>query len=83
MKRALVFTLLLACKTAIPNGDPVDCSEACKVLRGYGCPEGYPTDAGASCEEVCRAAGAILPVSCVSHADSEYAVQVCGVRCRK
>ena len=60
------------------------CASACGRLAAFGCPEGRPTPAGASCTEVCSAARQSrvdLPIACVTRATDIAGVRACGVRC--
>ena len=52
---AMVLLMASRCvpAPADPTSDPEGCANACENLRDLGCEEGEPTDAGASCEDVC------------------------------
>lgn len=69
-----VALALTACELPPPQPPTVDgCAAACENLRRLGCPEGQPTDAGESCEQVCdnaQASPAPLPTACVARAAS-------------
>lgn len=59
------------------------CGKACVKLRSYRCEEGFTTQDGARCIDVCKSAGKLLRVDCVVDAQSESDVKHCSVRCRK
>jgi hypothetical protein len=56
--RYLIATLLLcSCDFREPVGpqpNPSACADACATLARLGCESAKPTDAGESCEQVCR-----------------------------
>src|SRR6185436_11934372 len=66
-----------------PNPPPnvPSCGTACAAMQALGCPEGFPTDAGATCVEVCTAMQGMpaigYPVACVSQASTCAAVDAC------
>jgi len=56
-----------------PAPGPVTCDDVCTRLAALGCPEAQPTEAGASCAEVCEnmiAGGVGYPLECVGRAGS-------------
>ncbi len=58
------------------------CETACAHLRMLGCSDAQPTKHGASCEEVCKAAGSVdyspgWPLSCIEAATSCDAARDC------
>lgn len=50
----------------VPPVPPADCQRACARLAELGCEEAEPTDAGASCFDVCANARAHLDLDCVT-----------------
>jgi hypothetical protein len=79
--RILLLVLLVGCEV-LPPRPPVTetCANACANLRRLGCPEGEPTEAGASCEQVCdnaQASPAPLPTGCVAQATTCDAATNC------
>ncbi len=65
-----------------PPPDPtVGCAEACTHLRELRCPQAQPTEAGASCEQVCANVNAsgtlLLDTKCVVQASSCDAADRC------
>lgn len=63
-----------------------DCSGACRVLRQYGCPEGFGVDGGDSCETTCASHDGVFdfkPACIVAQAASLVGVISCGtVTCK-
>lgn len=84
MKTLILVTSLslLWCSSPRPAPSPepdthvLTCADACKNLRELGCAEAAPTDAGATCEEVCTNAGD-LPVACITRATTCEATESC------
>jgi hypothetical protein len=66
--------------------DPSGCPAACASLRDLGCPEGQPSAAGTSCEDICartESSGMFdLHPACVAGARSVADARACGVRCQ-
>lgn len=59
-----------------------ECGEACQYWRGLHCPEGEPTPAGMTCEEVCRNAAdngvdIAKQLSCAHSSSSCAAIRAC------
>ena len=79
---AIVASLsLIWCSSPGPAPAPAPsgaftCATACANLRKQGCDEGQPTDAGATCEDVCTNAGD-LPVACITRAATCDAAENC------
>jgi hypothetical protein len=64
-----------------PRIDEPSCGTACAALQALGCPEGLPTDGGATCVDVCEAMRSVpaigYPLECVSKAATCKAVSDC------
>lgn len=90
MRYAVLATLVLA---GCPLRDPVDVwpdypasaiGEACEGLRRVGCPEGFGSVNGATCERTLATATELrpLPVVCWAQARDAAAAKSCGsLRC--
>lgn len=66
----------------VTDAAPSACETACAALRGWGCPEGFPTLAG-TCEGDCeRVEGAGLDVgsACIAGAETLDAARACRTR---
>lgn len=79
----VVSCLLLSCPSPEPAkvGYPEGCTGACRRLGELLCPEGQPTEAGATCEDVCLSVEtsgiATLKTECVAAAQTCEAVRNC------
>src|SRR5215831_4543069 len=89
---ALLFGLcLVGCPLHNPAPTPVDppypataAAEACEALRRVGCPEGFGSVDGATCERTLALASELrpLPVVCWARASDSVAAKSCGsLRC--
>jgi hypothetical protein len=75
---------MLGCQTPLPVLLPSDapCTNACKVLEYFKCPEAQPSPKGKSCEQVCEVASRYgMQAECVVKAETIDAVRACGVEC--
>jgi hypothetical protein len=94
MKYAFALLLVLAgCPLHNPAPTPIDppypasaISEACESLRRVGCPEGFGSVTGATCERTLALADDLrpLPVVCWAQAKDQVAAKSCGsLRCSR
>ncbi len=95
----LIFAVVLGgCVTGpapiTPPPDATDamprpsCHAACSELAAMACPEGRPTPAGRSCEDVCGAVASFegaedfkRQLVCIARANTLDAMHTCGVKC--
>lgn len=80
----LVAFAAVGCTTPLPVLLPGDapCTNACKVLAHFDCPEAQPSPGGRTCEQVCEYASRYgTQAECVVAAEGLDAVRACGVEC--
>jgi hypothetical protein len=72
------FGFVAACvQPEVPHGPASDCASACARLRELQCSEAEPTEAGATCEQVCENFERPSLTACVARAADCDSANLC------